>query len=156
MLRTGLPTSSLLRNRGLSLSPRAHLAQPEATHVQQAASLLLQPRARRRGGPQSLLPPSPSPTCLTELSFGPGVSLGLRCLSLGSSLSGPTSCSTSRAVYLLIASLTITHNNQLRHCQRNTHSGPGDDSGAGLSCFSIRPVDKREIWEEKTEDGGDS
>lgn len=31
-------------------------------------------------------------------------------------------CSTSRAVYLLIASLTIVHNNQLRHCQRNTHS----------------------------------
>ena len=35
---------------------------------------------------------------------------------------GPTTCSTSRAVYLLIASLTIVHNNQLRHCQRNTHS----------------------------------
>lgn len=35
---------------------------------------------------------------------------------------GPTMCSTSRAVYLLIASLTIAHNNQLRHCQRNTHS----------------------------------
>lgn len=35
---------------------------------------------------------------------------------------GPTMCSTSRAVYLLIASLTIVHNNQLRHCQRNTHS----------------------------------
>lgn len=34
----------------------------------------------------------------------------------------PTMCSTSRAVYLLIASLTIAHNNQLRHCQRNTHS----------------------------------
>lgn len=34
----------------------------------------------------------------------------------------PTMCSTSRAVYLLIASLTIVHNNQLRHCQRNTHS----------------------------------
>lgn len=34
----------------------------------------------------------------------------------------PTMCSTSRAVYLLIASSTIAHNNQLRHCQRNTHS----------------------------------
>lgn len=38
------------------------------------------------------------------------------------SVAGPTMCSTSRAVYLLIASLTIAHNNQLRHCQRNTHS----------------------------------
>lgn len=39
-------------------------------------------------------------------------------------LLGPITCSTSRAVYLLIASFAITHNNQLRHCQRSTHSRP--------------------------------
>lgn len=39
-------------------------------------------------------------------------------------LLGPITCSTSRAVYLLIASFASTHNNQLRHCQRSTHSRP--------------------------------
>lgn len=46
-------------------------------------------------------------------------------------------CSTSRAVYLLIASLTIAHNNQLRHCQRNTHSRHLTRGGAGAGGAEI-------------------
>lgn len=80
-------------------------------------------------GPESFHPPPRSPYPLTWQSrasstMGPACRAGSGRLSRVSSRGGPTTCSTSRAVYLLIASCTITHNNQLRHCQRNTHSWP--------------------------------
>lgn len=65
-------------------------------------------------------------------------------------------CSTSRAVYLLIASLTIAHNNQLRHCQRNTHSRHltrGGVGAEGLKSSSLlihrrsEPGDKQRVRE---------
>lgn len=65
-------------------------------------------------------------------------------------------CSTSRAVYLLIASLTIAHNNQLRHCQRNTHSRHltrGGVGAGGLKSSSLlihrrsEPGDKQRVRE---------
>ena len=64
----------------------------------------------------------------------------------GRSEAGPTMCSTSRAVYLLIASLTIAHNNQLRHCQRNTHSWhhARREVRAGCSIFSFLLIHRRE------------
>jgi len=64
----------------------------------------------------------------------------------GRTEAGPTMCSTSRAVYLLIASLTIAHNNQLRHCQRNTHSWhhARREVRAGCSIFSFLLIHRRE------------
>lgn len=66
----------------------------------------------------------------------------------GRSEAGPTMCSTSRAVYLLIASLTIAHNNQLRHCQRNTHSWhhARREVRAGCSIFSFLLIHRREEY----------
>lgn len=68
----------------------------------------------------------------------------------------PTMCSTSRAVYLLIASSTIAHNNQLRHCQRNTHSwhhtagswAGGLESSSPLLHTGAGPGDKHRVREE--------
>lgn len=76
--------------------------------------------------PELAAPPKPLPANTAGQSLqhpGSGVSPG-SVASRRRLPRGPTVCSTSRAVYLLIASFTITHNNQLRHCQRNTHSWP--------------------------------
>lgn len=105
-----------------------------------------------------------SPTVLTNQHGGSKLPTSWRLmprlgyLSPASSLLGPTTCSTSRAVYLLIASFTITHNNQLRHCQRNTHSWPWRWLRGQASCAFLynlwmrrKSGEERERMEEKAE-----
>lgn len=76
----------------------------------------------KHASPEVLKPaPLSSPYPPASKVLAPLEDLGLSHLLLPSR---PITRSTSRAVYLLIASFAITHNNQLRHCQRSTHSRP--------------------------------
>lgn len=137
----------------------ANLSQPEATH---ASRLPLCFHSHEQAGPGA--PELAPAAALTNQHGGAGLPTSWRLaprlghLSPGSFLLGPTTCSTSRAVYLLIASFTITHNNQLRHCQRNTHSWPWQWIGGQASHASPYDLwmrrksgEKRERTEEKAE-----
>lgn len=103
----------------------ANFSQPEVLTAQALClPLTLSTPKHAPSGVLTPAPPASLPTSTVEQLLEVLAPLGGLGIRRQPFLLGLSMCSTSRAVYLLIASLANTHNNQLRHCQRITHSRP--------------------------------